>query len=84
MTDDDILQRLIEIFRHVFDSDDLVLKPDMTSDDIEGWDSMSTITLAMEIERRFRIKIKMADMESLKSVKELMALIQSCLPVSAP
>lgn len=82
MTDEQILTELTDIFRLMFDYDGPELTADVTSDDIEAWDSMANITLALEIERRFKIKIKMAEMESLKDVSELLALIKAQLPVS--
>ena len=84
MTDEEILERLTDIFRYVFDYDGGDLTPKMTADDIEAWDSMSNITLAIEVEKRFTIKIKMADMERLKNVKDLVALVKSSLTISMP
>ena len=84
MDDDKILACLTDIFRHVFEYDGDPLTTDMTADDIKGWDSMSNITLALEIEQKFHVKIKMADMERLKSVKNLVALVSSNLSLSTP
>ncbi len=82
MTDKEILERLTDIYRYVFDYDGDTLTERMTAEDIEGWDSMSNITLALEIEKHFGVKIKMAELESLKSVRALVALIKSSLPLS--
>lgn len=84
MSDEDILERLTDIFRYVFDYEGQSLTLDMTSDDIEAWDSMSNITLAIEIEKRFKIKIKMAEMENLKKIKDLVTLVQSSVSIPAP
>ncbi len=84
MSDEDILERLTDIFHYVFDYDGQTLSLNMTSDDIEAWDSMSNITLAIEIEKRFEIKIKMANMENLKNIIDLVALIRSSLSISTP
>ena len=46
------------LFRDVFDDQTIVLRLDTTADDIAGWDSMSQVRLAVEIEHRFAIKIK--------------------------
>ncbi|MBW4022130.1 MAG: acyl carrier protein [Proteobacteria bacterium] len=80
MTRDDVLPRLTEIFRDIFEAPDLVLTPETTSDMIPQWDSMSQVTLAVEIEHRFGIKVKSAEMEQLKTIKELTALIEQRLP----
>jgi acyl carrier protein len=84
MTDEDILERLTDVFRYVFDYEGEGLTTAMTSDDIAAWDSMSNITLAIEVENSFHIKIKMAEMERMKNVKDLVALVKTSLPLSTP
>ena len=83
MTRNDVLSGLTAIFRDVFEDPDLTLTPAMTADMIPQWDSMSQITLAVEIESRFRIKVKAAEMEQMRSIRELVALIEARLPVGA-
>jgi acyl carrier protein len=70
-----ILPKLTELFRDVFDDQAIVLRPETTADDIAGWDSMSQVRLAVEIEHRFAIKVKSAKMEEMRSVGGLLALI---------
>ena len=82
MTDEQILERLTSIFGNVFDYVVEPLTLTTTSDDVDGWDSMSNITLALEIERQFYIKIKIAEMESLKNLRELVMLIRSRLKIT--
>jgi len=84
MTEEAILGQLTDIFRYVFDYDGGPLTLEMTSHDIKAWDSMSNITLAIEIENRFEIKVRTAEMEALKNVGDLIALVQSHLPLTAP
>src|SRR5690606_11337212 len=43
MTTSSIYSRLTEIFREVFDDDDLVVGPALTADDVEEWDSLNHI-----------------------------------------
>jgi len=33
------LTGLTTVFREVFDDDELVLKPELTADDVDGWDT---------------------------------------------
>jgi acyl carrier protein len=73
--EDEILPNLTQLFRDVFDDQNIVLRPETTADDIAGWDSMSQVRLAVEIERRFGIKIKSAKMEELRSVRGMLDLI---------
>ncbi len=65
---DDILARLIEILREVFDDDTLIARPDMTADDVEEWDSMSHIRLILSIEEAFGIKFSTTEIGRLENV----------------
>jgi acyl carrier protein len=76
---DRILLALTELFRDVFADPTITLRPETTAEDIPAWDSMSQITLTVEIEHRFEIKIKSAEMEQLRIVKDLVELIESRL-----
>ncbi|WP_158927990.1 acyl carrier protein [Acidisphaera sp. S103] len=71
----EILSDLAQLFRDVFDDQEIVLGPETTADDIVGWDSMSQVRLAVEIEHRFGVKIKSARMEKLRSVRGILELI---------
>jgi acyl carrier protein len=83
MTQTELLSKLTEIFRDIFEDPTLDLTPETTADMIPQWDSMSQVTLAVEIEHRFDIKLKAAEMEQMRSVHELMALIESRLKTVA-
>jgi acyl carrier protein len=76
MTDAELYAGLNEIFRQVLDDDTIDLKPTMTADDVDGWDSMNHIFIVVEIEKRFGIKFQAAEMEELKNVGELAALVR--------
>jgi acyl carrier protein len=71
-----IKTELTGIFRKVFDDPVLTLRDDMTAADVEGWDSLSHITLIVSIERSFRIKVTLAEIQRLNDVGALIQLIQ--------
>lgn len=75
MTPDAILQKLTDIFRDVFDDPKLVLTPETTAADIDGWDSMAHITIVVEAEQRFGIKFRTSEIEGLHNVGDFAALI---------
>ncbi|WP_312124835.1 acyl carrier protein [Pseudomonas sp.] len=83
MNDKDILNALTQVFRDVFDDDDIVLTPDMTADNINGWDSQTHVILIVAAEQRFGIKFRTAELESLKNVGHFAQLIQSKLEGAA-
>ena len=76
MTDTELYAGLDEIFRQVLDDPSIELKPNMTADDVDGWDSMNHIFIVVEIEKRFGIKFQAAEMEELKNVGELVELVK--------
>ena len=80
MTEDVILQNLTPIFRDVFDIPDLEIKPSMTADDVDGWDSVNHITLIVQTEQKFGIKFQTAELEDLRNVGEFVRLIASKSP----
>jgi acyl carrier protein len=77
MNEDDIWQRLTAVFRDVFDDDRIVIAPETTARDIEGWDSLANIELLVAIEKSFgRIKFNTGEVANLRNVGELVAAIK--------
>lgn len=70
-------ERLSGIFRDVFDDETINIRDDMTSQDIEAWDSLMHIDLIFAIEQEFHIVFSTGEAgSSLKNVGELRALIE--------
>ena len=63
---DDLEKRFQEIFRQVFDDEELVLTRETTASDIEGWDSLMHINLIIAIERELRLRFAVAEISRLK------------------
>ncbi len=76
MTQDQIYAALTPVFHDVFDDDSLVLRPEMTAENVPEWDSHNHISLIVATEMRFRIKFQTAEIESLRNVGELVACIE--------
>jgi len=70
---------LTEVFRQVFDDPEIVLSPEMTADDVEGWDSLSHINLIVAVESRFNIRFKQKEVLSFKNVGDLSQCVESKL-----
>ncbi|MDB5982533.1 MAG: acyl carrier protein [Pseudomonas sp.] len=75
VSEDAIYSRLTEIFQDVFDEDDLVIAPDMTADDVSGWDSLSHVRLILTVSKSFGIKFSASEVASFKNVGELATAI---------
>ena len=68
---------LTEVFRQTFDDTELTLTRETTAADIEGWDSLTHVTLILAVEKRFGIKLKSSQVASLKSVGDLADIIDT-------
>ena len=66
MSEQEIYERLNEVFRNVFDDDD-----------IEDWDSLEHINLISAVEDEFGIRFKMGEVSSMKNVGEMVDIIKS-------
>jgi acyl carrier protein len=70
------LERIQSVFRDTFDDDTLVLRPEMTADDVEGWGSLMHINLIYSIEQEFKVRFTTAEVTSLKNVGDLITLVE--------
>ncbi|CAM3178329.1 hypothetical protein SPAN111604_08685 [Sphingomonas antarctica] len=68
---------LTDVFRDVFEDDDLHLNADMTADDVEDWDSLSHMRLILSVEKAFGIHFSTVEVGSLNTVGDLVRLIRS-------
>ena len=83
MTDAEIYQQLTEVFHDLFDDPSLVLKPETSAADIAEWTSFMHVNLIVATENRFGIKFSTAEIERLKNVGDLVALVRAkCSPDS--
>ena len=72
----EIYEQLTTIFRNLFDEDTIVLTPETTAADIEGWDSFNHINLIVAVEAKFGIKFKTAELDELHNVGHLATMIE--------
>lgn len=73
----EIYDRLTDLFRELFADDSIVLKPQTTASDIDGWDSFNHISVIVAVETRFGVKMTTAEIEGLTNVGTLVAAIES-------
>jgi len=76
----DIIQPLTTVFRSVFEDNTIVLRPEMTANDVEGWDSLSHVVLILAIENRFKVKFSQKELLTLRNVGDLIQAIQNKQP----
>jgi acyl carrier protein len=73
------LEKLNGIFRTVFDNDEINIQPEMTANDVDGWDSLSHVNLILAVEQGFGIKFNQRELMTFKNVGDLLRSIESKL-----
>ena len=76
MTREVIFEELTEIFRDIFDDEEIELTDETTADDIEDWDSLEQINLLVAIEKKFSVKFQLSDVNGLANVGDMVSLVQ--------
>ncbi len=79
MTREEVYDKLNEVFRDVFEDEDITVNDNTTADDIDDWDSLEHINLINAIEQEFGIKFNMGQIVSMKNVGEMVNIIESKL-----
>ena len=74
-TDAEVYSGLTEIFHDVFMRDDLVLTPDLTAKQVQGWDSFKQIEIIMASEEKWGIKFNTRELDSLRCVGDLAKMV---------
>jgi len=68
-------QQLEEVFREVFNLEDLILSDATTAEDIPGWDSVAHINLMFSIEQAFNVRFNGNELAEFKNIGELKAFL---------
>jgi len=74
-----IFAKLTPIFQSVFDDDALVVKPETTAAQVEGWDSLSHLRLVLSVQQAFKVKFSASEISGLKNVGDLAQLVRAKL-----
>jgi len=72
---EELMPRLQGIFQDVFADPTLAIAPTTTASDVSGWDSLTNINLIFAIEREFKVKFALGEIQELNNVGEMVALI---------
>ena len=75
MERNEILKKITEIARDIFDNDEVELTEATTAADVEEWDSLSHLSLVSDIEDEFGIRFTLAEVSGSKNVGELIDAI---------
>lgn len=67
------IETLNQIFCMVFDDDSITINPNMSANDVDGWDSLSHVNLITTIEAKFNIRFTQKELLKQRNVGNLIA-----------
>lgn len=71
------METLRGVFRRVFDDDELEISREMTADDVDGWDSLSHVTLITAVEAKFGIRFTQKELLTQRNIGDLCDAVDS-------
>ena len=71
------LAAIQEIFRQVFDDDNMVITPQTSRRDVAEWDSVAQVKLILTLEEEFDIRFTEDEVSSLETVGDLLEAVRS-------
>ena len=79
MEKSEIIEKLTIVFHEVFNDNTIVLRDDMSAADVENWDSLTHMMMITKVEEVFGIRFKLKELNRLKMVGDLVAMVESKL-----
>ena len=77
MTDLEIIEKTLGVFRQVFSNPILIIAHETTSADIDDWDSLNHMKLIVALENEFKIRFRAQEIVNLENVGEMYELIRN-------
>ena len=79
MSNPEILQAVTTIMRDVLELPDLNVTTATSAAEVDEWDSMTHIQLISEIERKYKVRFALGELQALKNVGDMIGLIEKKL-----
>jgi acyl carrier protein len=77
MIDSSAYSLLADVFREVFQRDDIDLTPELTAAEVEGWDSLKQFEIILAVEQRLDASFTSAEIGSLRRLSDLARLVSA-------
>lgn len=71
----EIFDTVTEVFREIFDDEDLIITPETNASKIADWDSYNHINLIVALETRFEVSFTTKEIGSMTCVGDLLSLL---------
>jgi acyl carrier protein len=79
MERNEISEKIRRILTSVLKHEKFEMKDELTATEVDGWDSLSHITIISEIEEEFKIKFKLKELNKLNNIGSLINIVESKL-----
>ena len=76
MTRAEILTRLIDLGRNVFDEEDFSFAEATDFKDVKAWDSLNHMRMVVAMERAFKVRFSIGDLQRVTRVSDLIDIIE--------
>ena len=76
---DSLLEELQPIFRDVLDQPNLIITRESNASTVEDWDSLAHVNLVTAIEKRYKIRFALGELQELKDVGDMIDLMKTKL-----
>jgi acyl carrier protein len=77
MTREEILAQVTDLLRDLLDNDALELTFETSAGEVDGWDSVTHVSLLVAVQQHFGVKFRTAELEGLRNVGHLVDLIHT-------
>ena len=71
----DLYRELAQIFQVAFKKASIELRPETTTDDIDGWDSFKYVEILIEIEGKYGFEFEPTEIDDLQNIGDLVGVI---------
>ena len=76
MNKNEITEKLTAIFREVFNDNYIILRDEMTANDVENWDSLTHMIMISKVEEEFGVKFRLKELNKLKQVGDIISILE--------
>lgn len=76
MLHEEIMEKMTDIFKKMFNNENITLHDKTGYSDIEGWDSLMQINIIAAIGKQFSIKFTMEEITSMRDVGKMVEVIE--------
>ena len=80
---DQVLAKVREAFKSVFDVDPQLLTLETSAGDIPGWNSLGHLSLTTQLEQTFGISFDVDELMEMENVREIVRIVSAKLPEKA-